>query len=93
MAVYNLYKWSVSVDPYNGYTAPEARRAYLIGFRNDEKKPVATSYIKKVEGRRITTESGSVYILEDIDPIYSKWLKDDGYLPDEDSPLSFVRIH
>lgn len=89
MATYHLHKWSVSQssDPY---LAPELNRDRLAGFRDDEDRPVVTSRIVKVEGRSITTASGSVYILEEIDPEYLQWLKENGHAePDYENPITF----
>lgn len=90
MATYHLHKWSVSekADPF---LAPEINPACLAGYRDDEDRPVVTSRIVKVDGRTITTYSGSVYILEDIDPDYLQWLQDNGHNYDPETPIKFKK--
>lgn len=83
MAVYSLRRWSVVRDPYK---APEVSATRLAGLRDDAKH-VTTSIIKKVNGREITTQSGSVYILEDIDPDYLKYLNDTGEHYNPENPI------
>lgn len=84
MATYHLYRWSVTGDFFQ---APEIRQISLVGFRDQETKSVRTSHVMEVNGREITTRSGSVYILEDMDPDYRKFLEDTGYNIDEDNPI------
>jgi len=45
-------------------------------------KTVKTSSVQKVEGRKITTNSGTVYVLGKIDPEYRKFLRE--HQPDWD---------
>lgn len=87
MPTYRLRKWSVS---YAGtpYDSPESIRISLRGYRNREKKPVLTSYIVKAEGRKITTYSGSIYILWDIDPDFLQWMKDNNIPYNEQAPIT-----
>ena len=89
MATYHLHKWSVCMDPNDPYSAPEVSYKCLIGYRGDEELPVRTSYISKINGREITTASGSVYILEDISPDYLNWMKDMGIVYNPESPVKF----
>jgi hypothetical protein len=84
MATHHLYRWSVIGDPYH---APEAPRLRLAGYRDKDAKRVHTSVIVEVNGREITTYSGSVYILEDIDPDYLKFLDETGDVYDPDNPI------
>lgn len=88
MATYHLYRWSVQFiqDPYQ---APEQAQSVLIGFRDQDTKRVRTSNIVAVNGREVTTYSGSVYILEDVDPEYQKWLDDQGIEIDQENPIKF----
>lgn len=89
MATYHLKNWSITSanDPY---LPPEAQRLRLHGLRVEDDKEVTTSYIVTVDGRNITTYSGSVYILEDIDPDYLQWLKDSGRTHDPDHPIKVI---
>lgn len=84
MATYHLHRWAVIGDPYD---APEAAKLRLVGYRDQDEKRVHTSVIVEVNGREITTYSGSVYILEDIDPDYLKFLDETGEIYDPDNPI------
>lgn len=84
---YHLHHWSLmDVLPVDDpYLAPECKYGKaLIGFRYDETEQVRTSMIVKIDGRTITTYSGSTYILEDIDPDYLQWMGRNGcaYVPE-----------
>jgi adenine-specific DNA methylase len=91
MTTYNLYRWSVSC-PANGYWAPEQRKVSLAGFRDQETKPVVTSSIKEINGKEITTSTGSVYILQDIDPEYLEWLNQEGIVYDPANPIKIKEV-
>ncbi len=90
MAEYHLHKWSVSSenDPWK---APEAQAKCLAGIRCEDDQQVVTSPIVSIEGRRVTTASGSVYILEDIDPDYVTWMKDNDIEYDPENPIRIKR--
>lgn len=67
-----IEKWSVGVDG-DGYRAPELCGQVLHGEANHPRLgpgPVRTSRIKKVDGRTVTTSSGSVYELGEPHPDY-----------------------
>ena len=89
-----LNNWSVV---YSGspYQAPELRSMRLHGIvdnhpRLGKDQCVTTSTIVKAEGRTITTHSGSVYELGDIDPEYASYLKVNKIELDEENP---IKIH
>ena len=84
---YHLHRWSV-VGDYG--IAPEARHIRLCGFRNTEERMVFTSAVVEANGRSITTESGSVYILEDIDPDYLLMLRDNNIPYDPENPIRII---
>lgn len=88
MKKYSLYKWSVVLDD-DPFRAPEINPGRLFGFRDQETKTVRTSPIVSANGREITTLSGSVYVLEDIDPEYLSWLEDNGLTYDPVNPIKF----
>ena len=88
---YILNGWSVSFDGDPDYTAPEARLLRLQG-KTDDGRNVKTSHIVAVEGRRITTRSGSVYTLGIIDPDYLKWLKANGISYNEREPITIRKL-
>ncbi len=85
MTTYHLYKWSVTYPHH--YLAPEAQSACLSGYRDDEPTFVRTSSIISVNGREIKTHN-SLYILEDIDEGYLKWMKENGYSYNYDNPIT-----
>ena len=58
--------------------------------RHYDGKLITTSYVEKAEGRTITTHSGTVYELGEIDPVYLKALKKSGIDYDPDNP---VKVH
>jgi len=88
--VYKLHKWSAYRDPY---LAPECGGLCLIGYRDPEPdsrladSKVLTSEVVGAKGRRITTASGSVYILMKPDPAYVKWCSENGITIDPENPF------
>lgn len=86
MTTYHLHRWSLvgDTDPYK---PPEHNTIRLSGFRNQDSRRVTTSVILSVNGREVTTYSGSVYILEDIDPDYLKYLDSTGEIYNHDNPI------
>lgn len=87
---YHLHKWAVMMYG-DTYTAPEAHSPCLTGFRDDETKQIVTSTIVSVQGREVTTYSGSTYILEDISSEYLRWLDENGYDLDPDNPIKLIK--
>jgi hypothetical protein len=87
MSTYHLYRWSVVGSTNDPFKAPEQIKVSLLGFRDQEEKKVRTSDIKEVNGREITTATGSVYILEDIDPEYRRWMEGEGLAYDPENPI------
>jgi len=84
MATYVLNSWSLAEDYWH---APEVRVKRLVGFRDGETRQVITSPIDKIDGRTITTVSGSVYVLGDPDPLYLDWMAEHGFTYDESAPI------
>jgi hypothetical protein len=93
MATYHLYRWSVTSFSDNPWHAPEQRQLCLVGFRDQETKRVITSTIKEVNGREITTETGSKYLLEDIDPEYLSWMDAEGLVYDPINPIKVKKAN
>lgn len=89
---YHLFRWSVTSMYDNPYMAPEANPKCLIGFRDQETKRVRTSALASINGREVTTQSGSIYILEDMDPEYRQWLDDNGLECDPDNPIRVRKL-
>lgn len=86
-----LHRWSVTQASDDPYLAPEAKPACLLGIRDSDGRYVKTSPIFKVEGKEITTKSGSVYILEDMDPDFRLWMEEEGIEYDPENPITFKR--
>lgn len=84
MATFHLYRWSVTGDSYK---SPEQAALRLSGFRDQDEKKVTTSVIVEVNGRKIMTYSGNVYILEDIDSDYLEFLDKTGETYDPENPI------
>ena len=86
MATFKLSNWSVQHDN-SPYTAPEAIIKYLVGIRDSDNKRIRTSYYVRVNGIEVTTSSGSVYILGEVDPEYRQWLFDHNIPFDINNPI------
>jgi hypothetical protein len=56
-----------------------------LGYTKD--KTILSSRIKTVEGRKITTLSGSVYRLGRVNPLFSRWCDDKGFFISEEEPI------
>lgn len=96
---YILRHWSVGTRPVTDpFMAPESTPyPTLAGYRRlpgqdqSEEEPVITSSIMKADGRVITTYSGSTYTLEEPDPDYIQWMKDNGLTYDPINPIKFKK--
>jgi hypothetical protein len=91
VATFHLHKWSV-MEHRDPFMAPEMSSKRLVGFRDDDPKQVITGPIVSIQGKTITTYSGSVYILEDVNPEYLKWMEDNGYPYDPENPIKDKRL-
>lgn len=87
MNKYHLFRWKVVSKDDSPYIAPEQRVVYLWGFRDQDEYPVHTTRIVSVNGREVTTKSGSIYILEDIDPDYLAWMIKNNIDWDDQNPI------
>lgn len=90
MTTYHLTNWSTVGDDY---TAPEVSKLYLSGLRVEDGRTVTTSAVVSVNGREITTYSGSVYILEDISPDYLQFLDKIGVTYDPVNPIKIRKLN
>jgi len=90
MSTYRLHEWSVRAWE-DGFTAPELVRLRLAGRRAEDNKRVLTSPVRSANGCAVTTESGSVYVLEDVSPEYVAFLASIGRTLDAKNPIKFVR--
>lgn len=87
-----LENWSVQGDRYQ---APECAQPCLVGKvynhpksdRHPDGKKIRTSFIKKIEGKVITTYSGTVYCLGKPDSKYLQWIKNNNIKFDPENPI------
>ncbi len=86
-----LHRWSVTQSSDDSYLAPEQVSACLLGIRESDGRYVRTSPIVKADGKQITTKSGSVYILDDMDPDFRLWLEEQGIEYDPENPITFKK--
>lgn len=91
-----LENWKM-VELADPFMAPEMRSPRLGGNvhgnpRFEEGYAITTSPIESVEGRVVTTRSGSVYELGDPDPEYLKWCQENGqHIPLGDNPIKLKK--
>ena len=87
-----ITNWSVAGEN-SPYLAPELIQIRLNGEVYNHPKfkdgsEITTSIIKKADGLKITTQSGSKYLLDKIDPKYKKWIDKNYNKPwDEKNPI------
>jgi hypothetical protein len=93
MSEYQLEKWGVSYRSGDLYLAPEVNPVCLVGYRDNDPRPVITSPIVEVNGRIIRTQSGSTYFLGEPSPEYLAYLESIGYPYDEENPIKDRRGH
>jgi len=86
MSEYKLENWSVCLLSDSIFLAPEAKQICLQGLRSDDKM-VRTSPVKEIDGKNITTKSGSVYVLGTPHPEYVKWCDENGHAMDPLNPI------
>lgn len=78
-AIVTLHNWSTT--RVNIYRSPEIEPVSLVGDvyghpTRPDGRNVTTSQVKTVDGRIITTRSGSLYRLGRINPAFRKWLRE-----------------
>jgi hypothetical protein len=76
----HLEEWALSADVDDSIMPPELRNRYLTGnvyghARVPDGTRIATARPSKIEGRRVTTQSGSVYILGEPEDGYREYLR------------------
>lgn len=100
---YKLENWSVVDVPNSPYVPPECKRKCLQGTCPErarevyyklppeiQKDTILTSPIHEIQGKRITTRSGSVYILGEVDPNYVEFLHALGKELDLENPIKRI---
>lgn len=93
MTTVKIDSWCI-VHNQDGYTAPELVTMSLVGHvtghpRKDDGARVRTSHIVKVNGRIVTTNSGTIYELGEPDQEYVKWCDESGHPFDPEQPFPF----
>lgn len=89
---YILKNWCVRSDA-SPYQPPELAKIYLSGEVYDhpafpEGKRISTSNIKEINGPYVTTNSGSVYLLDEPDPKFVKFCEENGvHVPTKEVPI------
>ncbi len=84
-----LEQWSVNANTIQ-WRAPEMTGGRLCGLayghpRHADGARCTTSEIASIDGRRVTTASGSVYLLGEPDPDYVRWAH--GFAIDPENPI------
>lgn len=78
-----LENWAVHYDEVNPYLPPECQHQYLSGevyghYKYFDGERITTSRPVKVEGKKVTTYSGSIYELGEPSVDYVEYLKSIG---------------
>jgi|LUMJ01.1.fsa_nt_gb hypothetical protein len=90
-SICSLEDWSVVVERYTPYMAPESIVNVVRGkvFGHPEVKDgsyVITSKIKEAQGRRIVTENNE-YILGSVSLGYEEWCQENNIVLDYKNPI------
>ena len=92
-----LENWSIGIDPKSMYdNRPGYKRWYLRGVifghpEIDDGVKVSTSNIQHVDGRQVTTNSGSIYVLGEPIKEYDEWCRVIGkYVPTPEEPIKLI---
>lgn len=92
-----LYDWVVTIRSGWEYAPPELQEICLSGrVLNDPRRLdhviVTTSPIKNINGRMITTGSGTMYKLLEPSENYMRWCKDNNvHVPTVEEPIKDLR--
>ncbi len=93
--MYRLENWCTRInDPY---AAPELQSIYLHGAVHDhpsfeDGKSISTSNIVDVKGNKITTSSGSVYLLGEPDLMFVAYCIENGvHVPTKEVPIKGIK--
>lgn len=91
-----IENWSAVAHSLGKYDPPEFQRYQLWGVvfghpRFEDGEFIRSSDIKQVDGSRVTTSSGSVYILGTPDRLYVEWCRENGrHIPTQEEPLKLT---
>ena len=91
-----IEQWGLGSDEDDVYRAPETRRHCLRGViyghhRKPDGSSVQTSPVVSVNGREVTTKSGTIYLLGEPHPDYVEYLRGIGRSIDPEQPIKVVR--
>jgi hypothetical protein len=83
--VKTLTCWFTHREPWEAPELPP----HIVGRLDGHQ--VMTSRVVFSSGREVTTESGSIYHLADVDPAFQSWLEEHGYEFDPENPIKRVK--
>jgi hypothetical protein len=93
-----IENWHLSGHVVGLYDPPETQRLQISGQvfgspnpRFPDGKRITTSDLVSVEGRDVTTRSGSVYTLGKVSEEYMEWCEKEGcHVPTWDEPIKLL---
>jgi hypothetical protein len=80
--------WALEFRQVDPFVAPERSPLSLSGFIPGKAERVITSPVVKVEGKLVTTSSGSLYQLGQVSTKYRAFLESDRLPIDWENPLA-----
>jgi len=95
MSEYKLEEWFLNWLR-DTYDAPERMEKTLVGNvfghpKFEDGSKIETSPIREIDGKRIHTQNGDVYLLGEIKPDYLRWLTEEGIVYDEKNPIAMKK--
>jgi hypothetical protein len=98
VAEVTLDEWEVTYADEDPFMAPEQTGIVLVGkVTGHPKKPdgtrVSTSRVLRAKGRRVSTESGTVYLLREPSAEYRAWLAEHRPNWDPENPIVLLSRH
>jgi hypothetical protein len=90
--MHQLEQWALRTLRPGSFTAPEFADLVLTGYvlehpKHTSGKRVRTSPVVQVQGNRVTTASGSVYILGEPEEGYAQYCREIGLPIDPEQPI------
>ncbi len=90
-----LHEWATYRANPDPFCAPELQGLTLVGtVKGHPRKPdghrVRTSSVQTAEGRVVTTQSGTVYLLKEPHPDYRTWLAEHRPDWDPENPIKML---
>jgi hypothetical protein len=87
--VKRIEQWSTELCPHKPYLAPELHDHVHVAGIIDGKEKITTRVVA-VDGRKITTKTGSVYLLGKAKPEFSAWCAMRGTPIDPAQPIKLT---